>query len=150
MLIRPNRDNPWPIFNQSSYTMPHTKPKKHFSLEKLGFSPAAETVMLAALVGVLGGFGALLFKMLIFFLQSFWWRAPNMAPETMHAIPWWLRVAVPIIGGLIVGPLIYFFAREAKGHGVPEVIAAVVTNNSIIRPAVVLVKTPGWDALADT
>lgn len=26
---------------------------------------------------------------------------------------------MPAIGGLLVGPLVYFFAREAKGHGVP-------------------------------
>lgn len=121
--------------------MTFNKSKKHFSLEKLGFSPAAETIMLAAIVGVLGGFGALFFKKLIFFMQSFWWRVGSMSPESLYAVPWWMRVAVPIAGGLIVGPLIYFFAREAKGHGVPEVIAAVVTNNSIIRPAVVLIKT---------
>ena len=121
--------------------MTATKSKKHFSLEKLGFSPAAETVILAAVVGVLGGFGALFFKKLILFLQFLWWRIPNMYPESLLAVPWWLRVSVPVAGGLIVGPLIYFCAREAKGHGVPEVIAAVVTNNSIIRPPVVLVKT---------
>ena len=97
--------------------------------------------MLAALVGILGGFGALFFKKLIFFIQYLFWHTVNMQPGTLLAVPWWQRLIIPVIGGLIVGPLIYFLAREAKGHGVPEVIAAVVTSNSIIRPVVVLVKT---------
>jgi len=34
-------------------------------------------------------------------------------------------VVLPALGGLLVGVLVYFFAREAKGHGVPEVMLAV-------------------------
>ena len=29
-------------------------------------------------------------------------------------------VVIPVIGGLIYGPLIYRYAREARGHGVPR------------------------------
>ncbi len=121
--------------------MPIHKTKKRFSLERFGFSPATETIVLAALVGILGAFGALFFKRLILLVQFFFWHTHDMMPGTLLGIPWWIRLLVPAIGGLIVGPLVYFFAREAKGHGVPEVIAAVVTRNGVIRPAVVLVKT---------
>ena len=38
------------------------------------------------------------------------------------ALPWWARLAIPALGGLIVGPLAVLFPREAKGHGVPEVM----------------------------
>jgi len=34
-------------------------------------------------------------------------------------------IIIPAIGGLIVGLVVYFFASEAKGHGVPEVMLAV-------------------------
>ncbi|MFC1910931.1 chloride channel protein, partial [Chloroflexota bacterium] len=44
------------------------------------------------------------------------------------------------IGGLLVGALIYFLAREAKGHGVPEVIEAVALKGGRIRPRVSVVK----------
>ena len=50
-------------------------------------------------------------------------------------------VIIPAIGGLIVGPLIYFFAREAKGHGVPEVMEAVALKGGRIRPVVAVVKS---------
>ena len=45
------------------------------------------------------------------------------------------------LGGLVYGPLIYRFAREAKGHGVPEVMAAVALRGGRIRPSVAVVKS---------
>ncbi len=49
-------------------------------------------------------------------------------------------VLVPALGGLLVGPLVYFFAREAKGHGVPEVMEAVALRGGRIRPIVGAIK----------
>ena len=49
-------------------------------------------------------------------------------------------VVIPVIGGLIYGPLIYRYAREARGHGVPEVMIAVAENGGRIRPQVSVVK----------
>jgi len=49
-------------------------------------------------------------------------------------------VLIPVAGGLLVGPLVYFFAREAKGHGVPEVMEAVAVKGGRIRPRVSVVK----------
>ena len=46
----------------------------------------------------------------------------------------------PVVAGAIYGPLVYRFAREARGHGVPEVMLAVARNGGRIRPRVALVK----------
>ncbi len=110
-------------------------------LRRLKLTPATELLLLAVLVGLLGGFGALLFKKLIFSLQELFWGAANMTPGELLATAWYRRLLLPALGGAIVGPLIYFLAREARGHGVPEVMIAVITRNSIIRPVVVLVKS---------
>ena len=40
----------------------------------------------------------------------------------------------------MVGPLLYLFAPEAKGHGVPEVVYAVAVKGGRIRPIVALIK----------
>lgn len=115
--------------------------RKRYPLERIGLSPSAVTTIIAALVGVLVGLGAFAFKILIGFVQTRFWGTTDMSPDTLLAAPWTTRLINPIIGGLIVGPFVYYFAREAKGDGVPEVIAAVVTRNSIIRPVVVVVKS---------
>ena len=43
-------------------------------------------------------------------------------------------------GGAFVGLIIQYVAREAKGHGVPEVMEAIIIRNGIIRPRVVFAK----------
>lgn len=115
--------------------------KRQSILRRLKLTPTTEMLILAALVGLLGGLGALFFKRLIFLLQEVFWATRDMAPDSLLAVAWWRRLLMPAIGGAIVGPLIYFLAREARGHGVPEVMIAVITRNSVIRPIVVVVKS---------
>jgi CIC family chloride channel protein len=51
-----------------------------------------------------------------------------------------LIILAPAVGGLLAGPIIAFFAREAKGHGVPEVMQAIALRGGRIRPRVVVAK----------
>jgi chloride channel protein, CIC family len=50
-------------------------------------------------------------------------------------------VLIPVIGGLIYGPLIYRYVREARGHGVPKVMIAVAEEGGRVRPQVAAVKS---------
>jgi CIC family chloride channel protein len=97
--------------------------------------------VLAVVVGLAGGFGAIGFRYLINFLQSVAYGSADELLEVVATIPWQFKIWIPALGGLIVGPLVYFLAREAKGHGVPEVMEAVALRNGIIRKRVVLVKS---------
>ncbi|MFH1540230.1 MAG: hypothetical protein ABIH66_14845, partial [bacterium] len=81
-------------------------------------SPAAVSNVLAVVVGGLAGLGAVGFRYLIAFFQSAFFGGGERAFSFLGE---YYVILVPAIGGLFVGPLIYFFAREAKGHGVPEV-----------------------------
>ncbi|WP_081829764.1 chloride channel protein [Paraoerskovia marina] len=68
--------------------------------------------------------------------------APGTHPG-YEGVSWlgpWFVVLVPAVGGLIYGPLVYRYAREARGHGVPEVMLAVSRNGGRIRPRVAAVK----------
>ncbi len=112
-------------------------------------------VLVAVAVGLAGALGAVLFRFLIRFIQSAFFEgldglealfeegvlAEARDPLAIaESVPWYRRLLIPAVGGLIVGPLIYFFAREAKGHGVPEVMAAVALRGGVIRRRVVTVK----------
>lgn len=101
----------------------------------------AKMAVLAAIVGVVAGFGAIGFRYLIFFVQTISYGSGGNLLELVQTIPWYYRITIPTIGGLIVGPLVYFFAREAKGHGVPEVMEAVALRGGMIRKRIVVVKS---------
>ena len=97
--------------------------------------------ILAVLVGLAAGIGAVGFRYLILFFQTISYRADSDLLQLARATPWYLRLWIPAAGGLVVGPLVYFFAREAKGHGVPEVMESVALRSGIIRKRIVLVKS---------
>ena len=97
--------------------------------------------ILAVMVGLAGGLGAVGFRLLINFFQTLAYGSSHELLDVVKALPWTAKVGIPAAGGLVVGPLVYFLAREAKGHGVPEVMEAVALKGGIIRKRVVLVKT---------
>jgi CIC family chloride channel protein len=112
-------------------------------------------VVAAIFVGLAGAFGAVAFRLLIRTVQAFAFAGPDglsqLAQEGLLAeagdpmreavdLAWYWRIAIPAAGGFVVGPLIYFLAKEARGHGVPEVMKAVAVHGGIIRARIVAVK----------
>lgn len=114
--------------------------KKRFALSELTTNEHNIMAVLAVVVGLAGGFGAVGFRYLINFFQNLAYGSSEELLNVVLALPWFLKVWVPAAGGLVVGPLVYFFAREAKGHGVPEVMEAVALKGGVIRKRVVFVK----------
>lgn len=99
------------------------------------------TITLAIFVGLLGGFGAIGFRLLIRAFQSITYGPGPDLVDIVLSIPWYWKILIPAIGGAVVGPLIFFFAREAKGHGVPEVMEAVAMRSGLVRKRVVIIKS---------
>jgi len=100
-------------------------------------------IFLAVIVGLATGFGSLGFIALIrYFNGIFFGLSDQILSDTTGwgDYKFWLPI-IPFLGGLIVGPIVYKFAKEAKGHGVPEVMNAVARLGGIIRPRVAVVKT---------
>ncbi len=97
-------------------------------------------VIIAIIIGILTGYGAIAFKALIEFISNTSYQGDLNLLENIRNSEWYIKILVPALGGAIVGPLIYFFAREAKGHGVPEVMQAVMLKGGVIRARVAIVK----------
>jgi chloride channel protein, CIC family len=102
--------------------------------------------MLGFAVGLVGGFGAFVFRELIglvhnlMFLRTFafTYDANLFTPPS----PWGaLVILVPVVGAVAVTFLVSSFAPEAKGHGVPEVMDAIYYQGGVIRPVVAVVKS---------
>ena len=94
-------------------------------------------IALAVFVGVGTGLGAVAFRKLIALFKTLFFTHTRSLFGFLGSFS---VVPLPAIGGILVGLLVYFFAREAKGHGVPEVMAAVALKGGRIRPIVVLIK----------
>ncbi|MGH3050726.1 MAG: chloride channel protein, partial [Gaiellaceae bacterium] len=104
-------------------------------------------VALALAVGAGAGTGAVAFRYLIVAFTYVFsghrdYSSAGRAPYGyFHGVGFWFVVFAPVVGGLLYGPLIYFFAREARGHGVPEVMLAVAERGGRIRPQVAVIKS---------
>ncbi len=94
-------------------------------------------LVLAVIIGASTGCAAVFFIHLIDVIQN---GAYTSISLFFPFIGVWSYVLVPVAGALLVGPLIAWFAREAKGHGVPEVMQALVMRGGRIRPRVALAK----------
>lgn len=98
------------------------------------------TLGVAIVIGVLCGFAAVLFKHLVHGLQILFWGEAEIALVALQALSPWRLLLMPALGGLLVGPIVYFFAREARGSGVPEVMAAVAVQQGILRARIIFAK----------
>jgi CIC family chloride channel protein len=97
-------------------------------------------VIVAVVIGLLGGFGAVGIQFTIKFFSRLFWGIGELHVDYLTQVPIWLKVGIPTFGALLVGAIVYFFAPEAKGHGVPEVMEAMALRDGRIRPRVALAK----------
>jgi CIC family chloride channel protein len=107
-------------------------------LDRQAMSESAIIMLTALVVGVGAGLGAMVFRQLIAWMQTL---AYDRLGSALQSIAPFHLLIIPALGGAIFGPLIYRFAREAKGHGVPEVMEAVALRGGRIRPRVAVIKS---------
>jgi chloride channel protein, CIC family len=108
--------------------------------------PLVQLSLLALGLGVITGFGAVLFRGLIGLIHNVLFAGHAVVHYDANLFtppaPWgaWV-ILIPVLGAIGVTFLVTKFAPEAKGHGVPEVMDAIYYKGGAIRPIVALVKS---------
>ena len=95
--------------------------------------------MLGAVIGILTAFAAVAFAFLLDHVLE-WTEHLQHQLQGEDSSRIWLMPLIPMIGALIVGILVFFFASEASGHGVPQVLDAIVRRGGKLRARVGIVK----------
>jgi len=107
-------------------------------LDKVRSNEIALGLILSILVGAIAGLGAVVFRWLISSFQTLFFGG---GASYLGFLGQYYIILLPAVGGLIVGLLIHYGAREAKGHGVPEVMEAAAVRGGRIRSRVAIVKS---------
>src|SRR5438874_6263485 len=97
---------------------------------------------LAVVIGILSAFVALgLLKLIGFFTNLFFYQrvATELVSPAGHHLGFFV-VAIPVIGGLIIGLMARYGSERIRGHGIPEAIEAILLNGSRVEPKLAILK----------
>jgi H+/Cl- antiporter ClcA len=115
------------------------------SLQRRDFSGDLRLLKIAAIAAVIGGlstFAARILLLLIrFFTDLFFYQTLSLAELSPgdNTLGLWV-VAVPVIGGLVIGLIARYGTEQVRGHGIPEAIEAILFKNSAMSPKVAVLK----------
>lgn len=91
--------------------------------------------LIALLIGIAAGMAALLFRKGINALEMLTYGARD--PLRLHSfaetLPWYLLVAIPALGGLLVGVILHRFTPDGRARAVADVIEGAATNNGRVE-----------------
>jgi CIC family chloride channel protein len=109
--------------------------------ERLRPSELQTTLFWAGVVGFLGAGAAALFRGLALAVQELLWGQSGDLVHSAEAFPAWLRIVVPVAGGLAAGLVIQLGGRFARGQPSTDYMEAVVLGEGTIRVRPSLVKS---------
>jgi H+/Cl- antiporter ClcA len=97
---------------------------------------------IAAAIGMVSTFAAYaLLHLIYFFTNIFFFQTLSLANRSPseNSLGAWV-IAVPAIGGLIVGLMARFGSEKIRGHGIPEAIETILFGKSTMSPKIALLK----------
>ncbi|MCE4226440.1 chloride channel protein [Methylobacterium sp. C25] len=99
-------------------------------------------IAMALVIGAAGAFAAwALVKLIALVTQLTWFGHFDGTPVSLAnaARTYWM-VAIPALGGLVIGLMARFGSEKIRGHGIPEAIEAILIGQSRMSPKVAILK----------
>ncbi|MFQ5441848.1 MAG: chloride channel protein [Thermodesulfobacteriota bacterium] len=90
-------------------------------------------LIIAVFIGMVTGCLAVAFRYLLHYAIELFWSEPTDIIGAAASMKWYIVLAIPVLGGIIIGPIVAFLAPETRGAGVPEVIETVVAKEGVIK-----------------
>ncbi len=107
------------------------------------FGHFTKWVLLSALIGLLGGLVAWIFREMVYGFEHWLFKRPTgitAAGLGGDQNPAWWIVLIPAAGGLAVGALIHLYSQESEGHGTDAVIRTFHRAKGVMRARVIALK----------
>ena len=95
----------------------------------------------AVAVGVAGAFSSVAFREALYLLQELLLGKNGPLDEANTTLPWWGRVLMPTLGGVLAGTVLLFGQRWREAGKSADFMEAVVLGNGIIRVRATVVKS---------
>ena len=108
--------------------------------EKIRVNEETFHLILAALVGIVGGLTSRVFQGAIDFLMRWVLHGTGDVVQIAHILPPWHRVLVPTAGGLVAGLILYWGLRLIKNQAPSNILEVVVSGNGQLPVKTALVK----------
>lgn len=89
---------------------------------------------------LIGGIAKFLVSLIYLITNLCFYGKFSFASGTITNHLGWIIIIVPVIGGLIVGVMARFGSAAIRGHGIPEAMEQVLTNESKIKPIITFLK----------
>jgi CIC family chloride channel protein len=101
---------------------------------QLGKRTRGENVFLVLLpmVGLAVGFTSVATAHVISFLQNQFWGSGRDLMTAADDNPWFLRLIIPLVGGLLVGMMGWFFRVQTRGGGITTIMQGVSLKGGFI------------------
>jgi CIC family chloride channel protein len=108
--------------------------------ERLRFSEETFHLILAGIVGVVGGITNLFFYLCIDLVQTFGLRRSGDLVEVAYSLAGWQRLVIPAIGGVAAGLVLYWGLRLVGPQGSNNILEVIVAGDGRLRMRSALVK----------
>ncbi|HQP33563.1 MAG TPA: ClcB-like voltage-gated chloride channel protein [Polyangiaceae bacterium] len=98
------------------------------------------TMAAAALVGLVGAASSSTFRALLFAVKTGVTGHSGGFVQTAEALPWWARLLLPAVGGLLAGVVLHSIKRVLPGLSSTDYMEAISVGDGVIRTRPTLLK----------